>query len=589
MNRRRKRMTMVGASMFLGIFAVGSSGAAASSGVSCGGAPLPMSTSSIINGIVSGAAAGKRRLSACVPASLRNRGAIDGLPASFRNRSAIDGLPETNTIVRRVKPASSIKVKKKSRSRRRRRNDSGFYYGIQEQFFLRDEDLEPSSPAEGEGRSSRAKSPPDFPSLLRGVTPGDGRKLPKRRPLRKKSSATLTDIMGETLLELREMREEIFALREEMKQMKQQMWTAENGDDEVFEEDEQALLDEETENVHIPEHHEHSQPHGISGLMARRKRYRMWEKIGQDVEKWADKLFFEETCELDENGEGNGWKEVKCARVCRSKFNPHGRFKCYLKWMPDSREEHARDDKERESPCLCVKGTIDAPFDHVCDYLSRKEFMHEYNELVTAHRDLEEITPHSKITWGQSPQILFVKPRDFVTYCHHRWRRDGKLVMLNQACEHEDAPGEETDKGGKVCRAMALRGANYIWKDPEDETKTKIYLLAHADPGGLPVWACKSAVSAVAPIEPFKLFHNIEECVKRRGPPPQRSGFAAALPGRSSRPAGISQMGYACFWPLGGGLREHHPHHAEENQQKSDSSEDLDPSVNSRVEMLPSE
>ena len=97
MNRRRKRMRMVGASMFLGIFAVGSSGAAASSGVSCGGAPLPISTSSIINGIVSGAAAGKRRLSACVPASLRNRGAIDGLPASFRNRSAIDGLPETNT------------------------------------------------------------------------------------------------------------------------------------------------------------------------------------------------------------------------------------------------------------------------------------------------------------------------------------------------------------------------------------------------------------------------------------------------------------------------------------------------------------
>jgi len=576
---RRKRMILVSAAVFLGIFAVGGSGAS-SSGLSGGGAPLPIPThpsSPIINGIVSGVASGKRHLSACVPASL------------IKVRRAIDRSPDTH-IIRQVIPASSTKVKKKSRSRRRR-NDSGFYYGIQEQFFLRDEDLEPASPVEGEGESFKSK-PPDLPSLMRGATPGDGRKLPKRRPrLRKKGSATLTDIMGETLLELREMREEIFALREEMKQMKQQMWTAENGDDEDFEddeEDEHSLLDEEAENVHMPEHHEHSQPHGISGLMARRKRYRMWEKIGQDVEKWADELFFKETCELDENGEGGGWKEIKCARVCRSKFNPHGRFKCYLKWMPDSREEHARDDEERESPCICVKGTIDAPFDHVCDYLSRKELMNEYNELVVAHRDLEEITPHSKITWGQSPQILFVKPRDFVTYCHHRWRRDGKLVILNQACEHEDAPGEETDKGGKVCRAMALRGANYIWKDPDDETKTKIYLLAHADPGGLPTWACKSAVSAVAPIEPFKLFHNIEECVKRRGPPPQRSGFAAALPGRSSRPAGISQMGYACFWPLGGGLREHHPHHAEENQQKADSSKDLD--SESRVEMLrPSE
>ena len=26
--------------------------------------------------------------------------------------------------------------------------------------------------------------------------------------------------------------------------------------------------------------------------------------------------------------------------------------------------------------------------------------------------------------------------------------------------------------------------------------------------------------------------------------------------GRSGRPAGIAQMGYACFWPQGGGLQE---------------------------------
>lgn len=589
-------MSLVSAAIFIGVCAVGSS-ASANTGASGRGPTIPASaahpSSPIINGIVSGAVAGKRRLSAGLTSSIRHVKLASATKVEKKGRRRLSTCVPASLTTRvrhDVKLAAATKVKTKPRSKRRR-NDSGFYYGIQEQFFLRDEDLEITSPADQDGGS--ATNQPDLPALLRSATSGDGRKLPKRRPLRKKSSATLTDIMGETLLELREMREEIFALREEMKQMKQQMWTTGNGDDEEFEDDEDdeqsLLLEEEAANVHMPEHHEHAQPHGIGGLMARRKRYRMWEKIGQDVEKWADRLFFDETCNLDENGEGNGWKEIKCARVCRSKFNAHGRFKCYLKWMPDSREENARDDKERESPCVCVKGTIDAPFEHVCDYLSRKEYMHEYNELVIAHRVLEEITPHSKITWGQSPQILFVKPRDFVTYCHHRWRRDGKLVILNQACEHEDAPGEETDKGGKVCRALALRGANYIWKDPEDETKTKIYLLAHADPGGLPLWACKSAVNAVAPIEPFKLFHNIEECVKRHGPPPQRSGFAAALPGRSSRPAGMSQMGYACFWPLGGGLREHHPHHAEDNEQEAEPSADSELSVESQVDMLPSE
>ena len=36
------------------------------------------------------------------------------------------------------------------------------------------------------------------------------------------SSRTLSDVMGETLLELREMREDIYALREEMQYMKEE-------------------------------------------------------------------------------------------------------------------------------------------------------------------------------------------------------------------------------------------------------------------------------------------------------------------------------------------------------------------------------
>lgn len=566
----------------------------------------PKASSPINIGIMSAAAAaaGRRRRIPPIP-NLMARSTMAVRQASLHahvvSKTALEeaaddvacGLAVTSSSSA-VAAASSVKTKK--RRRRRRYNNSGFYYGIREDLMVPFLGGDDEGNDDSDGTRVNAKlldqqeqdkdTTTGIPRLLLGGTPGtDGkaRRLPgggtkRRRPIRR-NSATLTEIMGETLLELREMREEIFALREEMRIMKQQMWTAENGDADVdeFEDDEsqQSLLAEEAENVHMPEHHDHPQPHGIGGLMARRKRHRMWEKIGHDVEKWADKLLFEETCQRDENGEGSGWREVKCARVVRKKYNKEGRFKCYLKWMPDSRAENANDDDEgRESPCICMKGTIDAPFEHVCGYLSRKEYMHEYNELVCAHRDLEEITPHSKITWGQCPQILFVKPRDFVTYCHHRWRRDGTLVIVNQACEHEDAPGVDTDKGGKVCRAFALRGANYISKDPDDETKTRFYLLAHADPGGgLPQWACKSAVNAVAPIEPFKLFQNIEDGVRNKGaPPPRAAGFAAALPGRSSRPAGVSQMGYACFWPEGGGLKDHH--HTEHQERGEPSSEE---------------
>jgi hypothetical protein len=99
-------------------------------------------------------------------------------------------------------------------------------------------------------------------------------------------------------------------------------------------------------------------------------------------------------------------------------------------------------------------------------------------------------------------------------------------------------------------------------KCPNDPEKTRIALVAHASPGhDVPQWACKTAVNAMAPIEPFKLFHKINENVKRNQPKLQelmsKTEMVSSLPGgRSPRPAGIAQMGYACFWPKGGGLQE---------------------------------
>ena len=98
--------------------------------------------------------------------------------------------------------------------------------------------------------------------------------------------------------------------------------------------------------------------------------------------------------------------------------------------------------------------------DDVCKYLSQEANMSEYNDLVVAYRDLEDISHNAKITWSKCPQILFIKPRDFVTFCHYRYRKDGTQIVLNQACEHEKAPRNDVEEDGKVCRASALRGAN---------------------------------------------------------------------------------------------------------------------------------
>jgi hypothetical protein len=76
--------------------------------------------------------------------------------------------------------------------------------------------------------------------------------------------------------------------------------------------------------------------------------------------------------------------------------------------MKDSRGEHAKDEDE-EFPCIKVYTTFDAPIENVCDYLSNANHMGEYNDLVVAHRDLEDITPHGKICWSLCPKILFIK------------------------------------------------------------------------------------------------------------------------------------------------------------------------------------
>jgi hypothetical protein len=117
-------------------------------------------------------------------------------------------------------------------------------------------------------------------------------------------------------------------------------------------------------------------------------------------------------------------------------------------------------DQEKLYPCLKCFSTIAAPIENVCQYLAESVHVPEYNDLITHHKDLEEISSKSKICWAMTPQILFVKPRDFVTYCQYWWKNDGTQVVVNQACDHDEAPENTNEDEGAVCRAYALRGAN---------------------------------------------------------------------------------------------------------------------------------
>jgi len=532
------------------------------------------------------------------------------------------------TSYHKQKPKTS-----KQRNRKRRKNNTGFYYGIREDVLMPPPPPGKTRISTGQSRGTggrlaindsqdKQEVPPAMPSSPR--QPMDNNRQPSLQQLDDRSSSTkkkkqkalpptnksnnncqqsnkpqkkssfsdnsiapgMTDVLSETLLELREMKEEIIALREELSGVKTKLqrdkllegnnaapssggrWgtqpqslSREDLDSDSTAEDEQPPVEQALpleDDSELPKEKKDSK---------RAVRQQELEQIGKDVEIWATDLLFEQ-----EQGE-NDWKEFSCNKMVKKKFNREGRTQVYLKWMPDSRDEkdiESTSSTQSTYPCLKCYSTIDAPFDTVCSFLSNPEKMPLYNELVVDHADIEEITPHSKITWCKCPKILFVKPRDFVTYCSHAWRKGGvEQVIVNQACEHEDVPGVMVEGQGAVCRGFALRGANFISKDPDDPNKTRITMLSHVNPGGgLPQWAMNTVVNAVVQTEPFKFFHNINdsicsyqeesaaELLQQQHDLHSQTSNVASLPGRSNKPAGMAHLGFQCFWPNGGGLKD---------------------------------
>jgi len=361
------------------------------------------------------------------------------------------------------------------------------------------------------------------------------RMIPKGGRPREPRPPKLEDSMVLALEELKMLRLEMERMRTEIQQLTRK-----------------TIGDDDDESSYYIDDHSSAE----TKANALRKRRKEAEILAAEIESWATAIL--------EEGEEDGWTPVECSKMIRASVNGMERTKAFMKWMVDPRAEKADKEDRTKHPCIKCSSTIDAPLELVCTYLSQPEASIDYNDVVDKFEDLEEISPNAKICWGSSPQILFVKPRDFITFCHHRWKSDGTEVIVNQACEHPKYPLRKLGKEGKSCRGYALRGANFISRCPEDPSKTKITIVAHCRPGGgLPEWATKTAVKALAPIEPFKLFHKINEQVmlnqdelQKRIQEETKELSPSLPPGRTSRPGGFAQIGYACFWPNGGGTEE---------------------------------
>jgi hypothetical protein len=258
-----------------------------------------------------------------------------------------------------------------------------------------------------------------------GITPSTLTKACNKGETKKMN---LNDSMFEALEELRMMRQEMEKMRKEMQTLRGKMLL--DGDFEV----------EDTEEEKAKK------------AMLQRRRAKECEKLSAEIENWAKKIMKET--------EDDGWKLVDCSKMMRKSLNPTGRTTASIKWMKDSRGEKADLDDNSEYPCMRCTAIIDAPIEDVSTYLSQESASADYNDLVVKYKDVEDISPNAKICWSQTPQILFLKPRDFVTLCHHRWKRDGAEVIVNQSWEHEQFPATKEEKEGKACRAYALRGAN---------------------------------------------------------------------------------------------------------------------------------
>lgn len=220
--------------------------------------------------------------------------------------------------------SATTKARRKKKQKKRQ-NNTGFYYGIREDVFIPDDEgtsegeqskggqklnkpqkdklkMKPQEEQRNKNQKDKRLSPPKMNGMMKKKMAGGG------------VSPEMSNILGETMLELREMREEIISLREEfraMKALESKLRESERGEKEVDDGITEEKLSEETA------------PESLEKEIRSRKRD--FDRISKEVEKWAVNILFEE------ERAGNGWKEISCNNLMKKKFNKDGRTQVYLK------------------------------------------------------------------------------------------------------------------------------------------------------------------------------------------------------------------------------------------------------------------
>lgn len=311
-----------------------------------------------------------------------------------------------------------------------------------------------------------------------------------------------------------------------------------------------------------------------------------FRSIAAQVEAWAERMLRPDDAEDENHDDGEGtipWRDIKCQKMLRGRYNPDSRTQTSLVWLPDSRENSTTTSSKDATPwpCLRIQSILDAPLQDVTAYLSNEQHAPDYNSLLSNYRDVARIGPQTKLCWAQTPQVLFIQPRTFLTLCAYRWREDGTVWIVSQAV---DEYSSNDDEDPLVATAFAFRGATVLAPDADDCNKTRISILVHASPGkDVPNWACRTATNTLAALEPFSLCYHINQGVQRVAAEriameekartieetketrevlsgvstendhetPTTSSSSWNNLAETQRPVGIAQLGYACFWPDG--------------------------------------
>lgn len=144
-------------------------------------------------------------------------------------------------------------------------------------------------------------------------------------------------------------------------------------------------------------------------------------------------------------------------------------------------------------------GVINSSVKDVCSLLEDNNRIAEFKTFYKDIRDVEFIADDTKIVCQIFPAIFPFKPRDFCTMVHRKELKDGSIVTLSRAVQHEKVPVTS-----EYQRAAIILAANIIQPIHESPNKCKLTIIAQVNPGGIIPPALINHICTLGPINSLK-------------------------------------------------------------------------------------